>query len=456
MAGNASTYRYKVELTYQGGSEDTYIYAEQIKQIIIDHNYEENCMPVIYAIFNADRKVVDDMIKNQNNAYMILHISAFNNGTLFESETDAINVKCTYFINDDVNKTDPIDYTSATGIEKMQGNTFSLVKMGLVCIDHVKNNKKNCALVMKEAKAMDVVKQITSHIDNMVIEDFEYNDEYEQLIIPAVSADTVSSTLEFLNNKRVFYSTPYRFYQDFNATYLISSSGKPVSGGKSNGFGGGGGAKLLGGSTSSLFGGTSDEITIQISDIDDMTTALSGIVINILSGLLGLGGSFGLGGSSGGDMQIGLNYGNIQVIDTTITNKRKSKLRTTSSDGTSENDFAVTSELLPDAPKSKRMNNDNEHMAENIKADVDSQNYLLAFKKEDLDTNMFTINKSITINNTQRYQDLNGKYLLYRKRETYTRDSNTFILESFINLRRIDSGGDSNHKSGSGSFFSFK
>ena len=69
MAGNASTYRYKVELTYQGGSEDTYIYAEQIKQIIIDHNYEENCMPVMYAIFNADRKVVDDMIKNQNNAH---------------------------------------------------------------------------------------------------------------------------------------------------------------------------------------------------------------------------------------------------------------------------------------------------------------------------------------------------------------------------------------------------
>ena len=46
-AQNSSAYRYLVELRYEGGSQDTYINAEQIKEIIIDHNYDVNCMPVI-------------------------------------------------------------------------------------------------------------------------------------------------------------------------------------------------------------------------------------------------------------------------------------------------------------------------------------------------------------------------------------------------------------------------
>ena len=460
MAGNMSAYNYKVELTYQGGSEDAYIYAEQIKEVIIDHNYDENCMPVIYAMFTADRKMVDDMIKNQNNAYFILRITAVSSLGSFGSETDAINIKCAYFINDDVNKTDPIDYTSATGVEKMQGNTFTIVNIGLICIDHIKNNKRNCAMTMKKAKAMDVVKQIMEPFDNLIMEDFEYNDEYEQLIIPAVSADTVSSTLEFLNNKRVFYSTPYRFYQDFNATYLISSSGKNINGSSGGGgmFGGGGlggiiggAAKLLGGGgLGSLFGGDTGQLNLQVTDVDDLTTTISGILNHIISGLLGLSNSSNTG------TQIGLNYANVQVIDATITNKNKTKLHATSSDGSNDANLAVTSELVPDIARSRRMNNDNEHMAENIKAAADSQNYIVSFSKQDLDDTVFAINKEITINNNQRYQDLNGKYLLFRKQETYTRTSDTFLLNTFIHLRRIDSGGSANHREGSGSFFSFK
>ena len=390
---------------------------------------------------------MDDMIRSQNEAYFTLKISAVNQNSLFGSSTDALNIRCTYFINDDVNKTDPVDYTSATGIETMQGNTFALVMAGLVCIDHVKNNKRNCAMTLRKIKSMDIVRRLTEHFGNLIIEDFEYNDTYEQIVIPSKEADSVSKTLAFLNNKRVFYSTPYRFYQDFNATYLLSSSGNTVGGSSS----GGGRTGLLGaGSMGSLFGGGNGDLNIQVSDIDDATTAISGMIMNLLSGLLGL------GGSSGGGMGIGLNYGFVKVIDATIANKRKSKLRATSSDGTIDQELAVPSSILTNAPKTTRMNNDNEHMKDNIKAVEDSSNYFLSFTKPDLDTTAFVINKAITINNTQRYQELNGRYLLYRKRETYVRDADTFILTTMIDLRRIDSEGSINHKSGSGSFYSFK
>ena len=96
-----------------------------------------------------------------------------------------------------------------------------------------------------------------------------------------------------------------------------------------------------------------------------------------------------------------------------------------------------------------------QYQNENLKADVDTQNFMVQFRRQDMDCSAFAINKAIAINNIQRYQNLNGKYLLYRKVETYNRIADTFILNTFIYLKRIDSSGDKNHKSGSGSFFSF-
>ena len=457
---NLTNYRYNVELSYHGGSEDVAIYTEQIKSVIIDHNYEEACMPIIFISMTIDRKMADDMIKNQNNAYFILKISAYNGSSMFggfsglgQSST-TIDVKCAYFINDDLNKMDPVDYASQRSNETMLGNTFTLVNVGLMVVDHLTKNKKNCALTAKKAKMQDILKdKILSDFDNLIFEDLEYNDEFEQLVIPPTVSDSVNKTLAYLNNKRVFYSTPYRFYQDFNNTYFISSSGKAINGSSSSGGGGFGGfgcfgAGLLGGG-GSAFGGDSDSISIKITEVDDQTSSISGIITYLISGLLGL------GGSSSDGTGVAVNYVNVQVSDNTITNKNRNTIRTVQSSGSQQTELASKSELISSsALATQRMNNDNIHMAENIAARYDSSNFLVFFAKTDLDNSLFTINKQIKIANTNRYANLNGTYLLFRKREIYTREDATYVLNTMINLRRIDSLGSENHQSGSGSFFS--
>ena len=60
------------------------------------------------------------------------------------------------------------------------------------------------------------------------------------------------------------------------------------------------------------------------------------------------------------------------------------------------------------------------------------------FSKNDLDTDLFSINKRISIHNIDRYQEFNGNYLLYRKREVYIREDQNFKLNTMINMRRID------------------
>ena len=67
-------YRYKVEMTYLNLDKDvsTDIANEFIKMIIIDHNYDINSMPILYATLKLDKSLVDDMILNIDNNLMLM------------------------------------------------------------------------------------------------------------------------------------------------------------------------------------------------------------------------------------------------------------------------------------------------------------------------------------------------------------------------------------------------
>lgn len=394
-----TSYKYTISLQYLNIRQkvSTDIKTECIKSVIIDHNYDKNCMPVIFINLRLDRSLVDDMIKNQNTNLMILAISKFDNNTELKLEVECLRKKCIYFLTDDVNKMDPIDYNDETEAT-MKGDTFRKITIGLLVLDHVNNNKTLCEVTTKNATNYDIVKYITSHMKNLFIEPFSYNDTFEQFVLPP--KDSVNKALRFLNDQRVFYSTPYRYYQDFNHTYIISSSGKEIK----------------------RTDETYSTIVVNIRDIDDVGANDTGVVVN----------------RSNETYEVYVSYANTQVYDNTLINKSKNKVRGITSSGSSDISLLNTSSYSTDKYSLERLNNDNVHMIENLEAKANSENFIVYFSKNDLDTDLFTINKRISINNIQRYQEFNGNYLLYRKREIYLREDQTFVMSSMINLKRID------------------
>ena len=232
---------------------------------------------------------------------------------------------------------------------------------------------------------------------NLFIEPFSYNDTFEQFVLPP--KDSVNKALRFLNDQRVFYSTPYRYYQDFNHTYIISSSGKEIK----------------------RTDETYSTIVVNIRDIDDVGANDTGVVVN----------------RSNETYEVYVSYANTQVYDNTLINKSKNKVRGITSSGSSDISLLNTSSYSTDKYSLERLNNDNVHMIENLEAKANSENFIVYFSKNDLDTDLFTINKRISINNIQRYQEFNGNYLLYRKREIYLREDQTFVMSSMINLKRM-------------------
>lgn len=392
-------YRYKVEMTYLNLDKnvDTSIKVECIKTIIADHNYDKNSMPILFTTLKLDKSLVDDMILNINKNLILLAIYKYDNLSDTKEQIEIFRDKFTYFLPDSVNTNDPIDYTEKNENEH-RGNTFRDVVLGLISIKHINRNKKYLELNTVNSTIYDCVRYCTSHFDNLVIEPFIFNETHKRIIMPG--QESVRKALEFLNSYRVFYYTPFRFYQDFDYTYIISSSGIAIP--KDN----------------EIY----SSIIIDIKDILDSDANSIGLVKNKTSETY----------------EVPVSYANTSVYDNTIANKSRTKLRGVSSTGSIEKSLNNTADYSEEKISRIRLNNDNDNMIYNIQADINNKNVLVYFSKADLDSTVFSINKKISVHHIDRYQQYNGNYLLYRKRECYIREDDTFILSTMINLRKVD------------------
>lgn len=396
-------YMYKISLRYVQVKKNKYvdIKNECLKSMIIDHNYEINNMPILYANMKLDKSLVDDMIKNQNDNTIVITLSKYDNSSDIKSELNVFNMKFIYFLPDNVNRMDPVDYNNETN-ETMKGDTYTELTLGLIALEHVNNNKKACEMTAKDISMYSIVKYITSHMNNLIIEPFSYNDKFDQFILKP--QNSVSKALDYLNQQKVFYSTPYRYYEDFGCTYIISSSGKAIS------------------RKNELY----SSIVLSIQDITSKYANNTGVITNRTTGTY----------------EVYVNYANTQVYDNTVANKSKNKIRGITSSGSSDLTLSNSASYSKNKMNYVRLDNDNEHMIDNIEADNNTKNFLVYFSKNDLDTDLFSINKRISIHNIDRYQEFNGNYLLYRKREMYLREDQNFKLTTMINMRRIDTNVD--------------
>lgn len=392
-------YRYKVEMTYLNivKNINTPIVTECIKSIIIDHNYDNNCMPIIYATLKLDKALVDDMILNINDNLMLVTVYKYDELSNYKEEIEVFRDRFTYFLPDDVNKNDPIDYNETNENETL-GNTYRSVSLGLMSIKMINRNKRLLELNVSNNTIFDCVKYCTSDIDNLIIEPFSFNDKYDRIIMPA--QESINSALKFLNSYRVFYYTPYRYYQDFNHTYIISSSGREIP--------------------------RDDEIystvVIDIKDITDNGANDIGVIINKTSETY----------------EIPINYVNTNIYNNNIVNKSYNKIKAVSSTESNIKTLNNNASYSDEKIKFTRLNNDNNNMIYNIESENNSNNIFVYFSKNDLDMDILTINKRISINMINRYQQYNGDYLLTRKRECLLREDKTFVMTTMINMKRIE------------------
>lgn len=190
----------------------------------IINDYEETNMPVIYADITIDKNYMDKVIKHAKTAHMFMYIykmSEKNDTGVKLKQLTSYTGKMSYFIDQDINYNKELDYKNTDEPNKKEVlQTFTI---GLMFSECIETNKQTANTTLVNTTRMNAVAYYLQQYPYL-IDTFTYNDNIDQLIVPP--QESLSKTIQFLNDIKVFYDTPYRFYIDPGCVYLMNSSGE--------------------------------------------------------------------------------------------------------------------------------------------------------------------------------------------------------------------------------------
>ena len=84
-----------------------------------------------------------------------------------------------------------------------------------------------------------------------------------------------------------------------------------------------------------------------------------------------------------------------------------------------------------------QVNNENYNILKNIKSSIENKVNRFTMNKNDLDTAVFTINKEYIIKNYDARSNLDGRFLLTRKVEAWTKEDEKFLLNTMLSFDKI-------------------
>ena len=374
-------YKYSIDLRYIKQKEriSQEIKPEHIRSIIIDRDYKANNLPIMFMNITLDKKLIDDMIKNYDKNTMVLTIYKYiYRENKLVTKTRYIHAEMTYFIPDDLNYRSSLDYDEKENQER--DDITKNITIGLMGNDSINNNKRTINGTLKNTTMINAVHYCTSHL-NMVIERFTYNETIPELLIPPQS--TVSSAIKYLNNIKVFYNTPYRFFIDFDCGYLLSSAGTMVP----------------------KKGDSINSILIIIRDPLHPQAMEEGMITNYNTK----------------NYQIDISAADSQVYQNRVTEKLYTSLSGISEQGQTKSQALSINQSKYSNDKTEiiRTPSSNPNLLQNVTAGTNQTSSHVTLNKVDVDASVFTPNKRYIIRKYDGHKDRDGDFILTRKREIY-------------------------------------
>lgn len=390
-------FRYKISLKYVNShNSEIIIDSNQLQYIGIDKDFDNINMPVIAVMGSIEKNIIDDMIRNIDNNIVTLGIYRYD----VNNQNDNITKKYfhdrfVYIIPDDLSKTAELDYPNG---ENKKG-LYKDITIWLIHQDSMNNNKKVINGIFKNATTNSLILHSSNYLGKVLLEPIKYDNKYDQIIIPP--QDSISSYIAYLNNTlSVFYDTPYRFFIDFDMTYILSSSGKMVKSKNQDIY----------------------TIEINLKNITSSSNEEVGMYIN----------------KNKSKYTVNINNSDVEYTKNNITNKLVNKVITIDSEGNvieknvDNNKTKVTNTMNQIINIS---NNDN-NAINNITSSIEMNNVMITMTKNDLDASMFTMNKEYIINDPL-HEDYSGRYLLCSTKQFFVKQTDYFVMTTVLTFKKI-------------------
>lgn len=390
----ANSYGYQASLKFVFADGEIYnLTAENVMSIVIDSDYIGNNMPMVFLTVHAEDGLLDKIVQEQDTAVAIFDLKKkiFNND-MEGYFTDYISGRFIYIISDDLNKDIGLDDDDVE-------NDYDTFTIGLLNLDHVNKNKRDVNCVVN-GKMSSVLYYLTSHLP-ILIEPIKNNITLTNQFIPPMNS--LSKALAYLNNISVFYPTKYRFFIDFDCSYLISSSGKPIQ----------------------KQGESVTTVMIRLKNSIQEGTKEGGMWVDTKESMY----------------VVEIDGSDVELYDNHVAPRSYTKINATDTSGTKSNTTLSYSDSLGSVKaKSRniRIYNDNSGMLSNISSGLESGKIQMMIQKTDTDSSIFTINKEYMVRaeeiyDTDRYD---GRYILVRKRELYIKNGDNMRMNVMLLLEK--------------------
>lgn len=388
-------YRYDIKFQYEYDKTIVNIDSTQIHSVIIDYDYDNRNMPIMFLKASIDKNVLDDMIKNSTIKTMTCIISKFIYNDPVKIKQNYIRDRFVYFLPKDMNIDKDLDYNEYT---KDSRDLYRSVTIGLMKMDNINNNKRLINDVFINTTLMNMILKYTSHM-KLLIEPFQNNTPIDSFIVPPLSS--ITEYIKYLDDYFTLYPSGYRLFYDYDKTYLISASGK-----------------LLESITSDSY-----SVIINVNNTTKIESKVQGMEID----------------KKQKTYFVDVDSKDINVFQDEATDKTYNTILGIGSDG-KYNKVKLTTEnidLSIEKTRIERIPNNNLKIINNLKRQIEDKSICVNIVKTELDSSIFTINREYIIRNFDVLGRNTGKFLLSRKREIYTLDNDNFILSSILTFKKI-------------------
>lgn len=394
MASIIQSYNYTIDIYYILDNKESEIMVESIQSLTTKYDYETKTMPILYLTLRLSTDLYNLMASNADKGEIVLTMyKSIQKHGIINRKTIYVRESFSYMMPSD------LDYNRRMEKEIMpDSNSYRNCTIGLYSMKSINNNTKFINTIVKDSDMISIVHNYTQHM-NMLIEPFKDNEKLPICIIPPMN--TITKLLEFLNSYHNFYNSGYRYFRDFDKTYLLSTRGNPIK------------------SSDEDF----DTIIIRVMDPTVIETKKLSFEVN----------------------RTQRTY--ILYIDATFTNIHIDKLKDKKYNSVMTIDtMGNIRQKELNIPKNinsiERLNidrvyNDNVNYIDTLSDNMQNTSVILNITKTEIDSALLTPNKEYLVQNFSSYKEYDGRYLLAYKREIIIQQDTRFISNTIFGLRKV-------------------
>lgn len=384
---NRKAYVASIDLAFDNNGKRTTIPQEKIVYLLIEHDYEKQVLPIIYVNVSINSDLYSDILKYKETAKFYLNIKIKNENSASSILKDVINGTFNYIPSDN----NPNYQQNLSDSGSIDDAYYRRIMIGLVSVELMNSLRKSFNGIYNNIDQKTLV-GVALEGTNCIIEDIKYNQEFSSILIPPVASRY--KFLEYIFDRNNFYDTKFRYFMDFERSYLLSKRGDGIDAGD----------------------GELSSIIVDIRSVAEYEAYFDGVSIK------------------NGSYYIYVNPASTNVILDEGTEKVANQIVAVDYDTEIQNIDMDINNINGSETKQMFVRSDNAALFKN---ELETNTVIIELVKQYIDGSIFSPNKCILVNNFGEYEKYNGKYLMVYKREFFKCDAGKFIMSCNVGLKKI-------------------